>query len=287
MKIFTFFILCTTATGFLFQPEVVVAEAVPSAPGISETSPNAYPGEARIRDVAFISRRDQTEQRYVVVFPEAFREGDRHDVLIALHGHGSDRWQFVKDPRDECRATRDVAAKYKMIFISPDYRAKTSWMGPAAEDDLVQIIGEVKEKYHAGKVYLCGGSMGGTASLTFAVLHPELIAGVASMNGTANLVEYENFQDAIQESYGGTKAEVPEEYKKRSAEFFPARLTMPVGITAGGRDDVVPAASVLRLVKSLDEMGRRVLLVYRETGGHETNYEDASTILEFVLNKQE
>lgn len=287
MKTFTGIILCALTAGLLLQTGMVVAGAVPSTPEISETSQNVHPGEARIRDVAFVSRRDQTEQRYVVVLPKTFREGDRHDVLIALHGHGSDRWQFVKDPRDECRAARDAAAKHNLIFISPDYRAKTSWMGPAAEDDLVQIIGEVKEKYHTGKVYLCGGSMGGTASLTFAVLHPELIDGVASLNGTANLVEYENFQDAIQESYGGTKAEVPEEYKKRSAEFFPARLTMPVGITAGGRDDVVPAASVLRLVKSLDEMGRRVLLVYRETGGHETNYEDARAILEFVLNKQE
>jgi hypothetical protein len=25
-----------------------------------------------------------------------------------------------------------------MIFVSPDYRAKTSWMGPKAEADMVQ-----------------------------------------------------------------------------------------------------------------------------------------------------
>ncbi len=236
-------------------------------------------------DVIFTAKCDNTPQRYVVVLPAGFDGKHAHDVLIALHGHGSDRWQFVKDPRDECRATRDVAAKHGMIFVSPDYRAKTSWMGPRAEADMVQIIGELKGKYRVGRVFLCGGSMGGTGTLTFAVRHPELLDGVASMNGTANLVEYENFQDAMRESFGGTKAEVPDEYRNRSAEFFPERLTMPVGVTAGGKDDIVPAASVMRLAGKLEAMGRKVLIIRREDGGHATNYDDATAILEYVVEK--
>ena len=120
---------------------------------------------------------------------------------------------------------------------------------------------------------------------TFAVRHPELLDGVVSMNGTANLVEYGNFQDAIRESYGGTKAEVPDEYRNRSAEFFPERLAMPVGITAGGKDESVPATSVMRLAEKLKAMGRPVLVVYQESGGHATNYDDAAAILEFVIEK--
>jgi pimeloyl-ACP methyl ester carboxylesterase len=125
--------------------------------------------------------------------------------------------------------------------------------------------------------------MGGTGCLTFAALHPELIDGAASMNGTANLVEYENFQDAIRESFGGTKTEVPDEYRNRSAEFFPERLTMPVGVTVGGKDDIVPAASVMRLAEKLKALGRSVLVVYQEGGGHATNYDDATAILEFAI----
>ena len=60
--------------------------------------------------------------------------------------------------------------------------------------------------------------------MTFAAIHPERVDGVASMNGTANHLEYENFQDAIAESFGGTKAKIPREYKKRSAEYWPERL---------------------------------------------------------------
>lgn len=249
------------------------------------TATLAATGDERIEDVSFTAACDGTEQRYAVQWPESFDTKTPHDLMIALHGHGSDRWQFMKDPRDECRAARDVAAKHGMIYVSPDYRAKTSWMGPKAELDLQQIIAELKQKYAIRKVILCGGSMGGAASLTFAVRHPEIIDGVAAMNGTANLLEYEGFQEAIAESFGGTKLQIPLVYKERSAEYFPERLTMPLGLTAGGKDEIVPPQSAVRLTSVLKTLGREVLLLYREDGGHETNYEDACAILEFVIGK--
>ncbi len=235
-------------------------------------------------DVSFVAKCDGTEQKYVLLLPALFKTRAPHDVLVALHGHGSDRWQFAKATRAECKAAQDVAAKHSMIYVSPDYRAKTSWMGPKAEADVVQIIMELKNKYRVSKVFLCGASMGGTASLTFAVLHPKLIDGVASMNGTANLLEYENFQDAIRESFGGTKEQIPLEYKKRSAEYWPEKLTMPLGFTVSGEDTSVPPQSVLRLAKNLKAIGhKKVMLIYRPSMGHSTQYDDARAILEFII----
>lgn len=238
-----------------------------------------------VTDVVFTAKCDATEQRYVQLLPAGFAQTEAHDVLIAFHGHGSDRWQFVKDARDECRAARDVAARHQMIYVSPDYRARTSWMGPRAEADVVQIIEELKSRHRVRQVFLTGGSMGGTAALTFAALHPELVAGVASMNGTANLLEYTQFQEAIRESFGGTKASIPEEYKRRSAEYWPERLSMPIGITTGGRDTLVPPESVERLAGVLKLMERPVSLIRRDTTGHLTNYDDAVTILEFAISQ--
>ena len=241
--------------------------------------------EPRTEDVAFTAKCDGSTQRYVIVYPQGFQAGQIVNVLVALHGHGSDRWQFVKDARNECKAARDAAAANHMLYVSPDYRAKTSWMGPKAEADMVQILDELKAKFKVGKVIVSGGSMGGSSALTFAALHPALVDGVVSMNGTANHVEYEKFQDAIQESFGGTKAQMPQEYRKRSAEFAAERLTMPIGITAGGKDDVVPAASVLRLAKALKKNNRKVLLIYRDTGVHSTSYEDAQAAFAYVIDK--
>jgi len=237
-----------------------------------------------IIDVSFVAKHDQTKQKYVLLLPTSFKAKDSHDILIALHGHGSDRWQFIKQTRDECRATRDVAAKHNMIYVSPDYRAKTSWMGPKAEADVVQIIAELKKKYRVARVFICGASMGGTASLTFAILHPKLIDGVASMNGTANLVEYENFQDAIIKSFSGTKEQIPLEYKKRSAEYYPRHLIMPIGLAVSGKDTSVPPQSVLRLAEKLKKLGhKKTKLIYAPNRGHATNYDDATAILEFVI----
>ncbi len=235
------------------------------------------------QDIAFKSSLDGSEQAYVEMLPPGCDSTKKHDVVFAFHGHGSDRWQFIRDARDECRGVRDVAAKYGLIVVSPDYRAKTSWMGPKAEADVLQIITELKQRHKIGRIFLAGGSMGGTAVLTFTALHPELIAGVCSLNGMANLVEYDQFQDAISESFGGGKTEVSEEYKRRSAELWPDRFKMPVAFTTGGQDTVVPPQSVLRLAAKLKADGRKVLSIHRETAGHATNYEDACAAMEFML----
>ncbi|MDZ4819678.1 MAG: alpha/beta fold hydrolase [Planctomycetota bacterium] len=237
----------------------------------------------RLSDVAFKADVDGSTQRYVLIVPEKIAADMPTDLLIALHGHGSDRFQFANADRYECRAARDAAAKHRMLYVSPDYRATTSWMGPKAEADLVQIIGDLKKQYKIGKVFICGASMGGSAALTFAALHPDLIAGVASMNRTANHLEYEKFQDAIAESFGGSKSQIPDEYKKRSAEYWPERFSMPLAIAAGGKDDLVPSDSVRRLAGVVKKLQPNVLLLYREAGGHNTNYADATAVLEFAI----
>jgi pimeloyl-ACP methyl ester carboxylesterase len=241
--------------------------------------------QPRTEDVAFTAKCDGSNQRYIAIYPRGFDPSGQHDLLVALHGHGSDRWQFASAPIDEARAARDAAAAHNMLFVSPDYRAKTSWMGPKAEADLLQIIAELKARFRIGKVAISGASMGGTSALTFAAMHPDLIAGVVSMNGTANHLEYENFQDAIGESFGGPKAKIPDEYKKRSAEYWPERLRMPIAITAGNRDTIVPPGSVIRLAGVLKKLQPNVLLIARPEGGHSTTYTDAAEAFNFVLSK--
>ena len=214
---------------------------------------SAAPAWGDPNDAKFQAEVDQSVQRYVEMLPSDFDARKEHDLLIVLHGHGSDRWQYVREARGECAGARDVALKFGMIFISPDYRAPDSWMGPKAEADLVQIIKEARQRHRIGEVVLGGGSMGGTGVLIFAALHPDLVDGVVSNNGTANLLEYENFQESIRKSYGGTKQQVPEEYRKRSPELFPEKFTMPIAFTTGGKDTSVPPASTLR---HDDESGR-------------------------------
>jgi pimeloyl-ACP methyl ester carboxylesterase len=235
------------------------------------------------RDLSFTAAYDGSLQRYVLQLPEPFDAAAAHHLLIALHGHGSDRWQYVRDARDECRAARDGAARHGMLYVSPDYRATTSWMGPAAEADLLHLLALLKAQYTVGKVYLIGGSMGGASALTFTALHPELIAGVCAQNPLANHLDYTNFQEAIAAAFGGEKAAIPLEYKRRSAEYWPECFTMPVAITTGGEDTSVPPASALRLAGVLQALHRPVRVIHRPDGGHATDYADTTAALEYVI----
>ncbi|QDU21331.1 alpha/beta hydrolase family protein [Urbifossiella limnaea] len=257
-----------------FSPVAVVAAFLAAAGALRSAD-----------DVPFVARLDKTEQRYVVVTPTGFDAKRANTAVVALHGHGSDRWQFVKQDRGECKGTRDVAEARGFLLVSPDYRAKASWMGPAAEADVLQILDELKEKYGVRRVVVAGGSMGGTAALAFAALHPDRVAGCVSLNGTANVVEYEGFADAIAAAYGGTLRERPEVYRSRSAELHADRLTMPVAMTTGGKDTVVPPASCLRLAEKLKALGRSVTLIHRPDGGHATTYADTVEALTAVIGR--
>lgn len=269
----------TTLEPYLRFAAISVIGLIAGAPGTAAERWGAP------QDVEFRSETDGSAQRYIELLPEPFDPATEAHLLVVLHGHGSDRWQYVRQDRGECRGARDVALKHGMIFLSPDYRAPDSWMGPAAEADLVQILREVRGRRRIGKVVLGGGSMGGTSVLIFAALHPERIDGVVSQNGTANMLEYDRFQDSIRRWYGGTKQEQPDEYRKRSPELAAARLTMPIALTTGGQDTLVPPASVLRLAKQLETSPPEVLLLHREDGGHATDYDDTVRAYEFVVQR--
>lgn len=259
----------------------------PATVAISQTvtPENVAEKRSRIEDRKFLAKNDGTEQKFVLVYPPDFDSAKPVSLLIALHGHGSDRWQFVKQTRGECSGTREAATRHGMLMVSPDYRAKTSWMGPKAEEDLVQIIASLKNRFAVEHVVVSGGSMGGTGALTFTARNPDLVDGVVSLNGTANLVSYERFADAIAASFGGSRAEVPDEYRNRSAEFFPERFAMPVAATTGGADAIVPPDSVLRLLKLIRKNNDDVLSIHRPDGGHSTNHDDTVRAFEFVISK--
>jgi predicted esterase len=239
---------------------------------------------AETNDVAFTAEHDGSEQRYVTILPDGFDAAKSHDVLVCLHGHGADRWQFVRDARGEARAAREAAAQNQLLFVSPDYRAKTSWMGPAAEADMLQLIGDLKKRYKVGRVILSGGSMGASGALTFTALHPELVDGVVAINGLADHVSYTNFQDAIAASFGGTKTTVPEEYRKRSAGTFPERFTMPLAVTTGGKDRSVPPDSTLKLAKAAQALNPFVLIDHQKERGHSTDFAATLAAYNFVIH---
>ena len=122
----------------------------------------AYGAFASPVERSFRASCDGSEQKYIVIEPET--QKPFAGVLVALHGHGSDRHQFAEDGRGECKAARETAAARGLIFVSPDYRAKCSWMGPKAEADMLDLLKVLRSEYGVSTFYFCGGSMGGTSA---------------------------------------------------------------------------------------------------------------------------
>jgi len=239
--------------------------------------------KSRWQEVSFTAKYDNTEQLYSMLLPENFNPDQRYNLLLVFHGMGGDRWQLYNlRTEGPCQAVLEIAQENQLIVVAPDYRID-QWMGPAGEADTLQILVDLQRQYRINKVFLTGGSMGGSSVLTLIVRHPYLFDGAFSMNGTANHLEYENYQDYIQKGFGGAKAEIPLEYKNRSAEYWPERIIMPLSLTGGGQDTAVPPQSIARLAHVLEKMKRKVLYIFREEVGHGTLYDDARTGLEFAL----
>lgn len=246
--------------------------------------PETIPPPPGTEDVVFTSKYDGSEQRYLLVPPNGILPAGPVDVLFTFHGHGADRWQFVVENKWERRATRDFANAHGMLLVAPDYRAPASWMGPAAEADVLQIVDDLKSRFQVRRVFFSGASMGGTATLTLGALHPGLAAGLVAMNPLADHVSYVNFQDAIEASFGGSKTEKFEEYRKRSALYYPERFTVPVSITVSGLDEAVPPESATLLAMAIHEL--RPDLVFFESCPwriHMTDYEGALRAFEEML----
>ena len=234
----------------------------------------------------FLAAFDGSRQEYVELMPASFRA--EAGALVALHGHGSDRRQFVDDKRGECAAAREAAMSRGLLYVSPDYRAKTSWMGPAAESDMLDLLETLRRERGVSKFFFCGGSMGGTSALTFAARHPDLVAGVVALNPLADHLSYGNFQDAIAASFGGDKKTAYDEYFRRSAINYPERFTMPVSITVGGADTSVPPESARELAKKI--AFRRPDLIYFDevaTRRHETDYAASKRAFDEMFTRAE
>jgi pimeloyl-ACP methyl ester carboxylesterase len=240
-------------------------------------------------NVSFTASYDGSAQDYYQLLPTDYVSTKTYDVVIALHGSGSNGLQYATNPADEMRATRDAAGNNDMIMICPNDRGTTSWMNAPSEADLVQIIQNLKSTYHVGNVILTGASMGGTGTLTFTALHPNLINGMCSVNGLANFDGYHSsntdLAGQITTAFGGTQAQVPAEYYKRSAINFPQSFTMPMSIATNGGDTVVPAASVVSLYNTVKNTNTKAVSFYRSTGNHSTNYVDNAVALEYVIRQ--
>lgn len=196
------------------------------------------------------------------------------ECVIVLHGHGAKADQLYRR-QDLRKAWVDPLRRDGRAVLSPHLRGN-AWMNPEAERDLISLIRYMKREYELERFILASCSMGGTGSLIFASLHPDIVRGVVALCPATDLARYygwcrsknkdilHRIADAIEKSYGGTPQVRPRHYEAHSACAHCDRLHMPVFIGHGSADTLIPVSESRSLVARMKGMDN---VCYKEIPG--------------------
>jgi len=208
-----------------------------------------------------------------------FLPGDkRKNTIVYLHGSFSHADQIFtrKDIRDFW-LSRIMAGHYPLLSVN---MRGTSYMSPAATADMTDLLHYTRDELGCSNFVLLGGSGGASSAMAYAVLHPEAIHGVIAM-GMCDILQRLDFarnsnNPVLQElaktvfsAYGGTPEEKPHLYEDRSVLAHTDRLTMPIILTMGENDALIPVKETRKIATAMK--GKRDF-VYHEVphGDHDS-----------------
>ncbi len=230
----------------------------------------AYP--AGTMRIAYTSAVDGAED-WALYLP-----GDRSkNTIVYLHGSFSSADQiFTRKDVREFWLTRILAGRHPLLSVN---LRGTAYMSPAATTDLTDLLRYCRDELGCQRFVLLGGSGGASSAMAYAVLHPEKIHGVIAM-GMCDILARLDFarksrNPVLQQlaktvfaAYGGTPEDKPELYRARSVLAHADRLTMPVILTMGEADSLIPVAETRKIAAAMQ--GKRNF-VYHEIpkGGHD------------------
>ncbi|MBM4049851.1 MAG: hypothetical protein FJ279_32550, partial [Planctomycetes bacterium] len=140
-----------------------------------------------IIEKAYIADNDGSAQPYVVYVPQTLKRGEKVPLFVFLHGYASylDKVNWVELMFSE--ELGNLCEELPMIAMLPFGRSNTEFMG-VGEVDVLKAI-ELTKKFFPiddGRVFISGGSMGGSGAYTITCHYPHLFAGLAPINGRAD-----------------------------------------------------------------------------------------------------
>ncbi|HJL14702.1 MAG TPA: prolyl oligopeptidase family serine peptidase, partial [Sandaracinaceae bacterium LLY-WYZ-13_1] len=146
--------------------------------------------------MAFFSRLDDTAQEYELFVPPAYRERRAWPLLVTLHGYKGNAGDYFRNTFGLARQWQDgetlldhgrhgeAPTRGPMIVIAPTGRGQAFYRH-AGEIDVLEAIADVRRRFHVDedRIYITGGSMGGTGAAYLPYRHPDLFAAAAALAG--------------------------------------------------------------------------------------------------------
>ena len=203
-----------------------------------------------------------------------FLPGDpARNTVVYLHGSFSHADQiFTRQDVRDFWLTRVMGGRHPLLSVN---MRGTSYMSPAATADLADLLGFARDYLACRHFVLLGGSGGASSAMAFAVLHPELLHGVVAMGmcdirprldfaRRSPLPVLRQLATTVFAAYGGDLEERPELYEARSVLAHANRLTMPVILTMGEKDALIPVVESRKIAAAMADRGN---FIYHEVPG--------------------
>lgn len=213
--------------------------------------------------------------------------------IVVIHGHGSTGDQiFTRNDIRELWLPRFRRCGAGLLSVNLRGNA---WMGPAAAHDLHDLLAHMRKEWALRRTIFCSGSMGGTSNLIYGVLHPEDVDAVVARGAATDLAAYQpwclrqerpimrEIGAAIAAAYGGTPEERPDIYRRHSAVAHADCLSMPVALSHGEADQVIPVAQARALLAKLD--GQPTFRYEEIPGGNHDSPLHEATGFQWVLGQ--
>ncbi|MHB1354472.1 MAG: alpha/beta fold hydrolase [Anaerolineae bacterium] len=181
-------------------------------------------------------------------------------TVVFLHGAFSDGTQIYT--REDVRRfwlTRVQDGKHPLLALN---LRGTTYMNPATTADTVELLTWARRELGCREITFLGGSGGAFSALIYGMLHPQDLQGLIAL-GACDIVgwyEYaaqslepllQRLAESLRTAYGGTPAQQQQVYQERSIIAHPERLTMPVVLTIGECDALIPVAETRKVAQTL------------------------------------
>ncbi|MGD2250958.1 MAG: prolyl oligopeptidase family serine peptidase [Candidatus Methanofastidiosia archaeon] len=156
-----------------------------------------------------------------------------------------------------------IASQYRGLY---GYEGHDEFGGEDV-NDVLNLFYVIDQLEYADKdnVFMLGYSRGGMMTY-LAIKNQAPIKAAAVVGGPTDLIQWYDERDyglkrVLEELIGGTPRQMEEEYKKRSAYYWPEKITVPVLILHGENDTKVNATQAKKLGEKLEALKKEYELV--------------------------
>ena len=181
-------------------------------------------------------------------------------TVVFLHGAFSDGTQIYT--REDVRRfwlTRVLDGGHPLLALN---MRGTTYMNLATTADTAELLIWARSELGCREITFLGGSGGAFSALIYAILHPHDLQGVIALGacdilGWLTYVEQgqtsllQRLAESLRDAYGGTPAQQPEVYQERSVLAHHERLKMPVVLTMGECDALIPVSEARTVAMAL------------------------------------